>query len=47
MRFLSTIVPDIVVDAAIVSSLAVGTIMALPRAIYLLLLKDGVFCNDD
>ena len=46
MRFLAYIVPDVVVDAAIVGSLVVGTIAALPRAIYLILLKDGVFCDD-
>jgi len=46
MRFLATIVPDVVVDAVIVGSLLAGTVMALPRAIHLLLIKDGVFSED-
>ena len=46
MRFLATIVPDVVVDAAIIGSLIVGTVIAIPRAIHLLLLKDGVFSED-
>ena len=46
MRFLATIVPDVVVDAAIIGSLIVGTVIAAPRAIHLLLLKDGVFSDD-
>jgi hypothetical protein len=46
MRFLATVVPDVVIDAAIIGSLAVGTVVALPRAIYLLLLKDGDFSEN-
>tara|TARA_B100000035_G_scaffold233121_1_gene201345 strand:- start:3344 stop:3484 length:141 start_codon:yes stop_codon:yes gene_type:complete len=46
MRFLSRVVPDFVVDAAIIGSLVVGTIALAPKVVYYLLVKDGVF-NDD
>lgn len=46
MRFLSKIVPDVVVDAAIVGSLVVGAVLVTPKIIYSMLMKDGVF-NDN
>ena len=46
MRLLSRVIPNIVVDAAIVSTLIVGTAFIMPRIIYSMLKKDGVF-NDN
>ena len=43
MRLLKRVIPDIVVDAAIVSTLIVGTALVMPSIIYSMLKKDGVF----
>jgi hypothetical protein len=46
MRLLSSLAPDIIVDAVIVSSLLVGTALVMPRVIYSMLAKDGLFSDD-
>jgi hypothetical protein len=46
MRLLSSLVPNIFVDTVIVSSLLVGTALVMPKVIYSMLMKDGVFSDD-
>ena len=41
MRLLNRAIPNIVVDAAIISALIVGTAFIMPRIIYSMLKKDG------
>ncbi len=46
MRLLKKVIPDIVVDAAIIGTFVVGSVLVLPSIIYSMLKKDGVF-NDN
>ena len=46
MRLLNKLSPNILIDAAIIAALAIGTAAVVPKIIYSILIKDGVF-NDN
>ena len=46
MRLLNKLMPGVVIDAAIIGALFVGSVVVVPSIIYSMLMKDGVFHDD-